>query len=164
MLSLVETNQNAPKRYPKKEPIISQAPFFTGFCFWFLRKVLSRLPKPVDFDTNLVPTHSSSGSRFLDGKCAFRFVFNASSPKPGSLVDTLTCNELPGEMENFHKQGEGGVEMYRVAKGINLKIREESKDQPEKANNKRYSKLVSEIHIEILIYLFVSTFCFEIVK
>lgn len=26
MLSLVETNQNAPKRYPKKEPIISQAP------------------------------------------------------------------------------------------------------------------------------------------
>lgn len=57
-------------------------------------------------------------------------------------------------MENFHKQGEGGVEMYRVAKGINLKIREESKDQPEKANNKRYSKLVSEIHIEILICLF----------
>lgn len=54
--------------------------------------------------------------------------------------------------------------MYRVAKGINLKIREESKDKPEKANNKRYSKLVSEIHIEILIYLFVSTFCFEIVK
>jgi len=49
-------------------------------------------------------------------------------------------------MENFHKKGEG--------KGINLKIREESKDQPEKANNKRYSKLVSEIHIEILICLF----------
>lgn len=34
---------------------------------------------------------------FLDGKCAFRFVFNASSPKPGSLVDTLTCNELCGD-------------------------------------------------------------------
>ncbi|CAK9097734.1 Hydrocephalus-inducing protein (Protein Hy-3) [Durusdinium trenchii] len=33
----------------------------------------------------------------LDGKCAFRFVFNASSPKPGSLVDTLTCNELCGD-------------------------------------------------------------------
>ena len=65
-------------------------------------------------------------------------------------------------MENFHKQGEGGVEMYRVAKGINLKIREESKDQPEKANNKRYSKLVSEIHIEILICLFASPFAFKL--
>lgn len=44
---------------PKRN--LSSPPFFTGFCFWFLRKVLSRLPKPVDFDTNLVPTHSSSG-------------------------------------------------------------------------------------------------------
>lgn len=33
----------------------------------------------------------------LDGKCAFRFIFNASSPRPGSLVDTLTCNELCGD-------------------------------------------------------------------
>ncbi|CAE7461731.1 HYDIN [Symbiodinium sp. CCMP2592] len=32
----------------------------------------------------------------LDGKCAFRFVFNASSPKPGSLSDTLVCTELCG--------------------------------------------------------------------
>ena len=38
----------------------------------------------------------SAHFRLLDGKCAFRFVFNASSPKPGSLVDTLTCNEPPG--------------------------------------------------------------------
>ena len=33
--------------------------------------------------------------RTLDGKCAFRFVFNASSPKPGSLSDTLVCTEQP---------------------------------------------------------------------
>ncbi|CAJ1447961.1 unnamed protein product [Effrenium voratum] len=32
----------------------------------------------------------------LDGKCAFRFVFNASSPKPGMLTDTLICTELCG--------------------------------------------------------------------
>ena len=83
--------------YPKKERIISQAR-----CF---REGIVQVTKTVDFDTSLVPTHSS---RLLDGKCAFRFVFNASSPKPGSLVDTLTCNELPGEMENFHKKGEGG--------------------------------------------------------
>lgn len=35
-------------------------------------------------------------SLLLDGKCAFRFVFNASSPKPGALTDILTCLEPLG--------------------------------------------------------------------
>ena len=39
---------------------------------------------------------SESLPRTLDGKCAFRFVFNASSPKPGALSDTLVCTESRG--------------------------------------------------------------------
>ena len=58
------------------------------------------------------------------------------------------------EMENFHNKGEGGEELYRVAIGINLNIREEPKNtNQKKTQNLRDSTLVSKIHIEILMCL-----------